>query len=146
MQNEIVIAETGEVISSSDIRDIKVSVKNILNSADFYRINGKFEPKKSGLMKLLSQLSVSYEWTIIDTDIKEDYAQVKGLFSLKTDAFLRNVNTIGICEKKELEKPTIHNMVTKAETRALKRGIDLCLGAVVQWYINNCLIKETKNV
>ncbi len=49
---------------------------------------------------------------------------------------------MGIVEKSEFSdkmKYSLHNMLAKAETRALKRAIDVAFGSIINWYVKNQL-------
>ena len=66
----------------------------------------------------------------------ETYAEIIGVLSITTGSITRQSDSIGICEMSELKGiKSMHFMVTRAETRALKRSIEVLFGSVINWYV-----------
>ena len=109
---------------------------NILNKTDFTSISGRIEITRDGALKILSSLPLSYEMEILEQELKDTHALVKVRLTIefhKTGIRRTGIGT-GICEKWEVSKGkdfSLHNMITKAETRALKRAIEVCLGGII---------------
>jgi len=109
---------------------------SVLDRKDFASVNGKIEITRDGALKILSSLPVSYEITIVQSDITPERATVRVRLSLEfhKTGITRKTEGIGVCEKWELEKSknySLHNLITKAETRAIKRAIETALGGVI---------------
>lgn len=128
------------------VKKVKLKASNIISKDDFVMINKRWEPTKDGLTKILSALPISYSWKILNDDIKsldgESYAKVKGVLVLNIGDTVREIEGFGIVEKSEFSnnmKYSLHNMLTKAETRALKRAIDVAFGSIINWYVKNQL-------
>jgi len=108
----------------------------ILNKEDFAEINKRIEITRDGALKILSSLPLSYEMEILEQELKDTHALVKVRLTIefhKTGIRRTGIGT-GICEKWEVSKGkdfSLHNMITKAETRALKRAIEVCLGGII---------------
>lgn len=145
-------ASTGEInlpVKQDDfkqIKQVKFKASSVIDPKDFVKINGRFEPTKDGLTKILSSLPVSYSWKILSDRVAVhdgmNYAQVKGVLSIKIGETIRDIEGMGIVEKDEFAqgvKYTLHNMLAKAETRALKRSIDIAFGSIINWYVKNQL-------
>jgi hypothetical protein len=143
-------AETGEIIVPIDkkqftmIKESKIKALQILRRDDFVNINGTWEAKKDGLLKILSSLPISYSWEIKESSVypKQGYAKVIGVLSIQIGEINRHSEGMGICEKTEFTgamKYTLHNLNAKAETRALKRSIDVLFGSVINYYVINYL-------
>lgn len=128
------------------IKQVKLKASNVIDPKDFVKINGRFEPTKDGLTKILSALPVSYSWKILSDRVAVhdgmNYAQVKGVLSIQIGETVRDIEGMGIVEKSEFTdrmKYSLHNMLAKAETRALKRSIDVAFGSIINWYVKNQL-------
>lgn len=68
----------------------------------------------------------------------KNYAQIQGVLSILTGTVKRTSDGIGICEACELNgNGGLHFMITRAETRALKRAIEVLFGSVINWYVIN---------
>lgn len=137
---------TGEILLESDARDLqaiqstKIKALKLLAPSDFCLINGIWEAKRDGLIKILSSLPISYEWQIKEKELNEHYAQVLGVLSITTGNITRSADAMGICEHSELKgNGGMHFMNSRAETRALKRAIEVLFGSVINWYVINHL-------
>jgi len=134
---------TGEIIlpciNEDDVKLIKqtkIKALNLLSKNDFVNINGVWEAKRDGLIKILSSLPISYSWQIKEKKMTETYAEIIGVLSITTGSITRQSDSIGICEMSELKGiKSMHFMVTRAETRALKRSIEVLFGSVINWYV-----------
>jgi hypothetical protein len=109
---------------------------NILSENDFASVNGRIEITRDGALKILSSLPISYELQTIEQSMDTDKAIVRVKLSIEfhKTGITRTTEGIGICEKWELEKNksySLHNLITKAETRAIKRAIESALGGVI---------------
>jgi len=132
--------------SFNEIKQVKLKASNVIAANDFVKINGRFEPTKDGLTKILSSLPVSYSWKITNDDVLSldgnAYAKVKGILSISIGETVRNIEGMGVVEKSEFSgamKYSLHNMMAKAETRALKRAIDVAFGSIINWYVKTQL-------
>jgi len=132
--------------SFDTIKQVKLKASNVISANDFVKINGRFEPTKDGLTKILSSLPVSYGWKIISDEVltldNKPYAKVKGVLSIKIGETVRDIEGMGVVEKSEFSgamKYSLHNMMAKAETRALKRAIDVAFGSIINWYVKTQL-------
>ena len=143
-------SSTGEIIISADKRDLdlikqtKIKAVNILNENDFVKINGTWEAKRDGLMKILSSLPINYIWEIKEKMIDHNigYSEIVGVLIIKSGNIERRADGMGICSKIEFNekvKYTLHNMNARAETRALKRAIETLFGSVINYFVMNCL-------
>ena len=159
IQSEIDInPNTGEVNLSaeqnsfSQIKQVKLKASKVIDKRDFVKIQGRWEATKDGLTKILSSLPISYSWNIKDDKVTSldgiSYAQVKGVLSIQIGDTIRNIEGMGIVEKSEFSdnmKYSLHNMLAKAETRALKRAIDVAFGSIINWYIKTQLEAASSN-
>ena len=132
--------------SFNDIKQVKLKASNVIAPNDFVKINGRFEPTKDGLTKILSSLPISYSWKIISDEVlsldNSTYAKVKGVLSINIGETVRDIEGMGVVEKNEFSgamKYSLHNMMAKAETRALKRAIDVAFGSIINWYVKTQL-------
>ena len=143
-------SSTGEIIINADKRDLdlikqtKIKAVNVLNENDFVKINGTWEAKRDGLMKILSSLPINYIWEIKEKMIDHNiwYSEIVGVLIIKSGNIERRADGMGICSKIEFNekvKYTLHNMNARAETRALKRAIETLFGSVINYYVMNCL-------
>ena len=140
-------AHTGEILvsvsSKEDFKSIqttKIKALKLLQRNDFVQINGTWEAKRDGLMKILSSLPISYSWELLDRSLNDNYSQVLGRLTVENANTKRSADSIGTCEKSELKgNRTIHNMVAISETRALKRAIETLFGSVINYYVVNYL-------
>ena len=143
-------SSTGEIIINADKKDLdlikqtKIKAINILNENDFVKINGTWEAKRDGLMKILSSLPINYIWEIKEKMIDHNigYSEIVGVLIVKSGNIERKADGMGICSKIEFNekvKYTLHNMNARAETRALKRAIETLFGSVINYYVMNCL-------
>lgn len=139
-------ATTGEILVDANEQDYKrvqqtkIQALKLLAKEDFVMINGTWEAKRDGLIKILSSLPISYSWNIKDRDLTKEYAQIVGTLSVETGTIKRSADAIGICELSELKgNGGLHFMNARAETRALKRAIETLFGSVINYYVVNFL-------
>jgi hypothetical protein len=134
------IEERKELTTADKIVQV---AKQVLKPSDFAKIKTKIgeiiEIKRDGILNLLSSLPVGYNFRIIEREITEDYALVRvELEVVFPNGIIRRGEGVGVCERAELKGiDNLHNLLTKAETRAMKRATEVCLGAVI-----NTVIKE----
>ena len=140
-------ASTGEILVEANEKDYKkvkqtkIQAYKLLAKNDFVLINGTWEAKRDGLIKILSSLPISYSWNIKEQDVTKEYAQVVGTLSVETGSVKRSADAIGICELSELKgNGGLHFMSARAETRALKRAIETLFGSVINFYVVNYLV------
>ncbi|GAB6045111.1 hypothetical protein JCM11957_07090 [Caminibacter profundus] len=120
---------------------VKLEAYKLLKESDFVKINGTWEAKRDGMLKILSSTPLSYQWKITDTEIKKEYVLVRGILILQINNILRKADGMGIVEPDEMKGKPLHFLVAKAETRALKRAIDTLFGSVINAYVINVLEK-----
>ncbi len=139
-------ADTGEILVSanradySQLQQTKIKALKLLSKNDFVMINGTWEAKRDGLLKILTSLPISYNWTIKDRDLNTKYAEVLGTLTIKNGSITRSADSMGICELTELRgSGGLHFMNARAETRALKRAIETLFGSVINYYVINYL-------
>lgn len=135
-------ATTGEILVNANeddykrVQQTKIQAFKLLAKDDFVMINGTWEAKRDGLIKILSSLPISYSWNIKERDLTKEYAQIVGTLSVETGTIKRSADAIGICELSELKgNGGLHFMNTRAETRALKRAIETLFGSVINFYV-----------
>ena len=139
-------SSTGEIIINADKKDLdlikqtKIKAVNVLNENDFVKINGTWEAKRDGLMKILSSLPINYIWEIKERMIDHNigYSEIVGVLTVKSGNIERRADGMGICSKIEFNekvKFTLHNMNARAETRALKRAIETLFGSVINYFV-----------
>ena len=139
LTGEIIL--TGSKESFDEVKHLKVKALNLLNQNDFVMINNVWEAKRDGLIKILSSLPISYAWEIKDKAIDESYASITGVLTITTSDITRQTDSIGTCEFKELRGiKTKHIMIATAETRALKRAIEILFGSVINYYVMKHLV------
>ena len=133
----------------TQIKEVKLKASNVISPSDFVKINGRFEPTKDGLTKILSSLPISYSWNILTDEVLslegEVYAKVKGKLIITIGTTIREIEGMGVVEKNEFSgnmKYSLHNMMAKSETRALKRAIDVAFGSIINWYVKTQLEKK----
>jgi hypothetical protein len=139
---------TGEILFSSKKEDAnklqqtKIKALKLLSHTDFVMINGTWEAKRDGLLKILTSLPVSYSWVIKSSVMDKAYAQISATLTVTTGSITRSADAMGICEFSELKgNGGLHFMNARAETRALKRAIETLFGSVINYYVVNYLIK-----
>ena len=137
---------TGEILVSTKYKDfdsfkqIKIKALQVLSNNDFVMINGIWEAKRIGLVKLLSSLPISYSWTIKNNTINDAFSQVNATLKIHHGNTIRSADSVGICEREELKgNGGRHFMNARAETRALKRAIETLFGSVINFYVVNYL-------
>lgn len=138
--------ETGEILVSANREDYKqlqqtkVKALKLLSKNDFVMINGVWEAKRDGLLKILTSLPISYSWKLQDRVLNDKYAQIVGTLTIKNGTITRSADSMGICEFSELRgNGGMHFMNTRAETRALKRAVETLFGSVINYYVINYL-------
>lgn len=137
--------KTGEIIlpcNNEDdvklIKQTKIKALNLLSKNDFVNINGVWEAKRDGLIKILSSLPISYSWEIKEKELTSTYSNITGVLTITTGSIIRSSDSMGICEMNELKGvKSIHFMNSRAETRALKRAIEVLFGSVINYYVVN---------
>jgi len=135
---EIIV--TGSKQQMDEIQQTKVAAFKLLKHDDFVNINGTWEPKRDGLLKILTSLPISYNWKIKARDINGTHAYVHGELVIAHGDVIRSAEAMGICEYKELRgNGGMHFMNARAETRALKRAIETLFGSVINYYVVNYL-------
>jgi hypothetical protein len=135
---EIIV--TGSKVQMEEIQQTKVAAFKLLKHDDFVQINGVWEPKRDGLIKILTSLPISYSWKIKAKDITDSHAYVHAELVIAHGDVIRSAEAMGICEYKELRgNGGLHFMNARAETRALKRAIETLFGSVINYYVVNCL-------
>ncbi len=141
-------ADTGEILVSankedySQLQQTKIKAFNLLSKNDFVMINGTWEAKRDGLLKILTSLPISYSWKLQDRVLNDKYAQIVGTLTVENGSINRSADAIGICEFSELKgNGGMHFMNARAETRALKRAIETLFGSVINYYVVNYLCK-----
>ena len=141
--------DTGEILVSankddfSKLQQTKIKALKLLSNQDFVMINGTWEAKRDGLIKILSSLPISYSWKIKQKVLNNKYSEVLGTLTVENGAITRSADSMGICEFTELKgNGGLHFMNARAETRALKRAIEVLFGSVINYYVINHLLKR----
>ena len=139
-------SDTGEILVSankedfSQLQQTKIKALKLLSQKDFVMINGTWEAKRDGLLKILTSLPISYSWKLKDRVLNKEYAQVVGTLTVENGTIVRSADSMGICEFSELRgNGGVHFMNARAETRALKRAIETLFGSVINFYVMNYL-------
>ncbi len=142
MNKDLIINETtGEIISPDIFRQTKIKALNLLKPTDFVLINGTWEATRDALIKILSSLPISYSWEIKQKELTDTFASITGVLNIEVDGITRRSDGIGICELNELRgTKSLHFMITRAETRALKRAIEVLFGSVINYYVVKYLV------
>jgi len=138
--------DSGEIVLESDekelskLRQTKIKALKLLNRDDFCLINGVWEAKRDALIKILSSLPLSYAWEIKDKVLTKEYAQISGTLTIRNGNIMRISDSMGIFERSELKgNGGMHFMNARAETRALKRAIEVLFGSVINYFVVNYL-------
>jgi hypothetical protein len=133
---------TGEIIVTGDPQDIekirtsKIKALSILKPSDFCMINGTYEPRRDGLLKILSSLPISYQWEIKSSELTTTHAKTHGILTVQVGSITRQSDGIGLCEPQEMRgSKTKHIMVATSETRALKRALETLFGGLINYYV-----------
>lgn len=141
--------DTGEILVSANkddflkLQQTKIKALKLLSNQDFVMINGTWEAKRDGLIKILSSLPISYSWKIKQKVLNNKYSEVLGTLTVENGAITRSADSMGICEFTELKgNGGLHFMNARAETRALKRAIEVLFGSVINYYVVNHLLKQ----
>ena len=139
-------ADTGEILVSANKEDYtqlqqtKIKALKLLSQKDFVMINGIWEAKRDGLLKILTSLPISYSWHLKERELNKEYAQIVGTLTVNNGTITRSADSMGICEYSELKgNGGLHFMNARAETRALKRAIETLFGSVINFYVVNYL-------
>lgn len=134
--------DTGEIIVTGDPKDIekirtsKIKALNILKPSDFCLINGTYEARRDGLIKILSSLPISYQWEIKTSELTTTHAKTHGILTVQVGTITRQSDGLGICEPQEMrDNKTKHIMMATSETRALKRAIETLFGGLINYYV-----------
>ena len=139
------ILVTGSYADFTKVQTTKIKALKLLSANDFVMINGTWEAKRDGLLKILTSLPLSYSWEIQKNIVKENFAQVNARLSVRNGNVTKVADAVGICEYKELKgNKTVHVMNATAETRALKRAIETLFGSVVNYYVVNYLVNQPR--
>ena len=149
MEDIINIDETtGDILLSGNTKDIesikttKIKALKLLSKNDFVLINGTWEAKRDGLIKILSSLPISYAWEIKEKELTDKYSSILGVLTISTGSITRQSDGMGICEFTELKgNGGLHFMNARAETRALKRAIETLFGSVINYFVVTYLIR-----
>ena len=153
-QDEVleVDSETGEILVTGSYSDFtkvqttKIKALKLLSHNDFVIINGTWEAKRDGLLKILTSLPLSYTWEIQKNVVKDNFAQVNARLTVRNGKVIRSADAVGICQMQELRgSKTLHVQNSTAETRALKRAIETLFGSVVNFYVVNYLENNSYN-
>jgi len=141
--------DTGEILINSSeaelvqLKQTKIKAFNLLNADDFCLINGTWEAKRDALIKILSSLPISYAWEIKDKELTKEYAQITGTLTVTNGNIMRSADSMGIFELSELKgNGGMHFMNARAETRALKRAIEVLFGSVINYFVMNHLQQQ----
>lgn len=86
----------------------------------------------------------------MEYDFDRCFAIVHGMLSLSVGDVVRKAESMGMCELREfvdkqgnvIEKTPLHFINAKAETRALKRSIDVLFGSVINFYVANYITQR----
>jgi hypothetical protein len=119
---------------------VLVGAREIFTPKDFVSINGVWETTRDAMLKLLTSLPISYTLAITNKTLTQEYASMTLKLSVRfnTTGIGRDVECVGTCQMQEVKgSKTLHNLIAKAETRAIKRAVETVFGAVV-----NALILE----
>ena len=137
---------TGEILVSGSYSDFtkvqqtKIKALKLLNQRDFVMINGTWEAKRDGLLKILTSLPISYSWKINKNVMNDKFSQINATLSVKNGGVTKIADSVGICQREELRgSTTLHVQNATAETRALKRAIETLFGSVINYYVVNYL-------
>lgn len=134
--------QTPAVVDFKPLGQVVVSeVHKVFSKSDFVAISGRYEATRDAMLKLLTSLPIGYTLDITSKTLTDKYASVtlklKVIFN--KSGMERQAESTGTCEMREItpRQQNLHNMITRAETRALKRATETVFGAVV-----NALILE----
>jgi hypothetical protein len=149
MSNTIINQTLATTQETAEIIEFKPLSKAVLSNAraiftrnDFVAINGKYEATRDAMLKLLTSLPIGYNLAIISKSLSKEYASITIKLSIKfqSTGIERTAECVGTCEMMEVKgSKTLHNLITRAETRAIKRAVETVFGSVV-----NALILEIK--
>ena len=140
--------ETGEILVTGSYADFtkvqttKIKALKLLSQNDFVMINGTWEAKRDGLLKILTSLPISYSWKINKNVMNDKFSQINATLTVKNGNVTRIVDCVGICQREELKgSKSLHVQNATAETRALKRAIETLFGSVINFYVVNYLMR-----
>lgn len=129
-----------QVIQFKPLSKVVLSeAKNVFTKNDFVAINGRYETTRDAMLKLLTSLPIGYNLEIVTKTLNKEYASITIRLKVNFHTGIeRSVDTTGTCQMSEVKgSKTLHNLITRAETRAIKRAVETVFGAVV-----NALILE----
>ena len=139
--------DTGEILVSANrtdytqLQQTKIKALKLLSANDFCLINGIWEAKRDGLLKILTSLPISYSWKINKNVMNDKFSQINATLTVKNGGVTKIADSVGICQREELKgSKTLHVQNATAETRALKRAIETLFGSVINYYVVNYLI------
>lgn len=134
--NTGMIFVTGDPQDVEKIRTSKIKALSILTPSDFCLINGTYEARRDGLIKILSSLPISYQWEIKSSELTSTHAKTHGVLTVQVGSITRQSDGIGLCEPQEMRgNKTMHIMAATSETRALKRAIETLFGGLINYYV-----------
>jgi len=138
--------DTGEILVSGSYADFtkvqqtKIRALKLLSQSDFVMINGTWEAKRDGLLKILTSLPISYSWKINKNVMNDKFSQINATLTVKNAGVTKIADSVGICQREELRgTKSLHVQNATAETRALKRAIETLFGSVINFYVTNYL-------
>jgi hypothetical protein len=151
---EVVDLKKGEVVipenklkSTELIKQTKIKVIQILKPTDFALIKNTWEIKRDGALKILSSLPFDYTWEFEKEFTPFEFCDVKGVLTVDMNGTKRVIQSNGFCDKNDsMFKGQVdnHNMISKAETRALKRAIEVAVGGVINYFVLNVLQNQNQ--
>lgn len=134
---------SNEIIEFKPLSKAALSVaRAIFTPNDFIPINGRYEATRDAMLKLLTSLPIGYNLELTNKALTKEYASITVKLSVKfhSTGIERQAESTGTCEMSEVKAAkTLHNLITRAETRAIKRAVETVFGAVI-----NALILELR--
>ena len=71
---------------------------------------------------------------------RDTYSKIEGKLTVNVGDLIRSSSGLGICELSELRgSGGLHFCTARAETRALKRAIEVLFGSVINYFVMNYL-------
>jgi hypothetical protein len=151
LQHGGVMVSGSEKKSIETIRNTKIALVKVLNRDDFVKIGDVWEIKRDGALKILSALPFDYSWKFEEDFLINEYCNTKGILLVSMGDTKREIECVGFCDRGDSmfrdkqgnfvpSKFSNHSMKAKAETRALKRGIELAVGGIVNYFVLNNLL------
>ena len=130
-ENSITLVYPNVVEAVSTMRAFQELKSKLLDENDVVQIEGKKYIKRSGWRKIALAFNISTEIVEVSREEKDG----KYIVRVKARAVAPNgriSEELGVCDSSEFEngrlKPSIHNIETKATTRALNRAISNLVG------------------